>query len=295
MHHRPKGFTLVELLVVIAIIGILVALILPAVQAAREAARRTSCFNNLKQIALATHHYHDTFHTFPPGWIGVDPNTNQPWVEGVGGWGWAMHLLPFLEQSNLQAQIRPMAPIVDVYHAPVRIAPLAAFRCKSDPGIATFGLGDENNPSTVLTTLATGNYVGVFGTTELEDCEGLPPGVQCMGNGAFWHMQGARMADFVDGTSSTLIIGERSSRVGYSTWTGVVPGGEEAFARILGVADHSPNSQGVHLDDFTSEHPAGTNFALADGSVRLILETIDMTVYQALATRAGREVASLND
>lgn len=292
--NRPRhGFTLVELLVVIAIIGILVALILPAVQAAREAARRTSCFNNLKQIALANHHYHDAFQTFPPGWIGVDLTTNQPWVDGAGGWGWGTHLLPFLEQQGLHSQIQPMVAITDSVHAMVRVHPLSGYRCKSDMGTPTFPLPSAADPNTVFATLATGNYVGVFGTNELEDCEGLPPGVQCLGNGSFWHMQGARMAEYVDGTSGTLLIGERASRVGYSTWTGAVTGGEEAIARILGVADHAPNATGVHLDDFTSEHPAGTNFALADGSVRLIIETIDMNVYRALATRAGGEVAAV--
>ena len=104
-----------------------------------------------------------------------------------------------------------------------------------------------------------------------------------------------KLTDIKDGTSNTFMIGERRSRTGYSTWTGVVPGGSEAFARILGIADHPPNSKGGHLDDFSSEHPAGTNFALADGSVRLVVQTIDMGVYHAMATRFGGEVARLND
>jgi hypothetical protein len=88
------------------------------------------------------------------------------------------------------------------------------------------------------------------------------------------------------------LVGERSSRLGYSTWVGSVSGGEEAFARVLGIADHPPNHPGAHLDDFTSEHPAGTNFLSADGSVRLVVETIDLGVYAGLATRAGGEVAT---
>ena len=88
--------------------------------------------------------------------------------------------------------------------------------------------------------------------------------------------------------------GERSSRLEHSTWVGVVPGGDEAFERILGIADHAPNSDDGHLDDYMSQHPGGTNFLLADGSVRLLADTIDLQVYQAQATRAGGESQSAN-
>jgi prepilin-type processing-associated H-X9-DG protein len=142
--------------------------------------------------------------------------------------------------------------------------------------------------------LAVANYVGVFGTQELEDCEGQPVGFTCLGDGLFQHQQGLRFADINDGLSNTLMAGERSSRIEHSTWVGVVPDGDEAFARILGIADHPPNASGGHLDDYMSQHPGGTNFVLADGSVRLIVETIDLTVYRAQATRAGGEIASFD-
>lgn len=294
--RASRGFTLVELLVVIAIIGILVALLLPAVQAAREAARRTSCVNNLKQIGLALHLYHDTHQTLPSGWIALDPVTRLPLAEGEPGWGWASMLLPFLEQGNVsEGMIQFPRSITDPFHDPVRVQALPVFRCKSDTGRPTFDLPSASDASQTRATLATSNYVGVFGTIELEDCEGLPPGAICQGNGAFQHVLGVRLAEFLDGTSSTLLVGERSARLGYSTWTGAVPDGEEAIARILGIADHAPNHPGAHLDDFTSEHPAGTNFLLADGSVRLLVETIDLGVYQGLATRAGGEVVAGRD
>ncbi|MFO0819278.1 MAG: DUF1559 domain-containing protein [Pirellulales bacterium] len=286
-----RGFTLVELLVVIAIIGILVALLLPAVQAAREAARRSSCQNNLKQIGLASHLYHDVHQSLPSGWISLDPATKYPLATGEPGWAWASMLLPFIEQANVSdGMIRYPLSITDPVHDTVRVMSLPVFRCKSDPGRATFELGTEDDPTVPLVTLASANYVGVFGTTELHDCEGLPVGAICRGNGAFQHIMGVNFAEFLDGTSNTLLVGERSSRLGYSTWTGAVSEGSEAIARVLGIADHAPNHPGAHLDDFSSEHPAGTNFLLTDGSVRLIIETIDLTVYQGMATRAGGEV-----
>jgi prepilin-type processing-associated H-X9-DG protein len=103
---------------------------------------------------------------------------------------------------------------------------------------------------------------------------------------------GIRFADILDGLSNTFMVGERSSRIDHSTWVGAIPEGDEAFARILGIADHPPNSEGIHLDDFMSQHPGGTNFVLADGSVRLIVETIDLAVYCGQATRAGSEPVS---
>jgi prepilin-type N-terminal cleavage/methylation domain-containing protein/prepilin-type processing-associated H-X9-DG protein len=290
LRHR-RAFTLVELLVVIAIIGILVALLLPAVQAAREAARRTSCFNNMKQIGLALHNYHDTYKSLPPGWLADDPATRLPMPEGDNGWGWASLLFPFLEQNNLAQSVQYGRPILDSANDAARVHYVPLYRCPSDVQSwrRDFDLGTASNG---LVTLAIANYVGMFGTQELEDCEGQAAGFTCLGDGTFQHQQGIRFADVADGLSNTYAVGERSSRIEHSTWVGAIPEGDEAFARILGIADHPPNAGGIHLDDLMSEHPAGTNFLLADGSVRLVVETIDLTVYQAYATRAGSELQS---
>ena len=285
-----SGFTLVELLVVIAIIGILVALMMPAVQAAREAARRTSCTNNMRQLGIALHMYHDVQQSFPSGWLGTDPATLQPDVAGPSGWAWASMVLPYLEQKNVsESLVNFNLPLMAPQNDVARTLFLQVFRCPSDPGQQLFNLSDEDDPNTVVARLAMSNYVGVFGTTELEDCEGLAVGQICYGNGAFQHQLGIRNAEFLDGLSNTLLVGERSSRLGYSTWTGVVPHGEEAMARVLGIIDHPPNYAGAHLDDFTSQHKAGTNFVLGDASVRLIVSTIDQSVYAAMGTRANGE------
>ncbi len=284
------AFTLIELLVVIAIIGILISLLLPAVQAAREAARRTSCFNNMRQIGLALHTYHDTHRVLPSGWIAVDPGTQRPLATGEPGWGWAALLLPYLEQSNVQTQLLDMhRAITDPVNEAGRTHVLDVYRCPSDVGTEHFDLPSEDDPNVIVARLAASNYVGVFGTEEIHDCEGLPIGLRCEGSGVFFHLSHVNFASVSDGLSNTIFVGERSARHGYSTWVGSVREGSEAMARIVGVADHPPNTKGAHLDDFSSEHPAGANFLLGDGSVRLINNQIDELVYRAISTRSGGE------
>src|SRR6056297_1264459 len=129
--RRRAGFTLIELLVVIAIIAILVALLLPAVQQAREAARRSSCKNNLKQLGLALHNYHDTHTTLPPGWISVDGVVHSP-HDGVSGAGWGTMILPFVEQSNLYDAFNPNISIADPSQNAFRLNILNSFNCPSD-------------------------------------------------------------------------------------------------------------------------------------------------------------------
>ena len=289
---RRSAFTLIELLVVITIIGILIALLVPAVQAAREASRRISCFNNLKQVGLSLHNYHDTHRAFPPGWIGVDRLTNRPFAEGETGWGWASFTLPYLEQGNLWDNLIDFnRSMLEPTNQLARETYLKVLRCPSDtPTNKQFFLGRDGVPNSVLVRLGTANYIGVHGTRELERCEGLPIGRQCFSDGSFYHLSKTRFRDIADGTSSTFAVGERSAKYGFSTWTGFAKDGDRAFSRILGITDHPPTNLHGHFDDFSSYHPAGTNFLMMDGSVRLIIQSIDMRVYRALATRAGGEV-----
>jgi prepilin-type N-terminal cleavage/methylation domain-containing protein/prepilin-type processing-associated H-X9-DG protein len=268
MFSSRRGFTLVELLVVIAIIGLLIALLLPAVQAARESARRNSCQNNLKQLGLALHNFHDTYHRLPAGWEAyASAGSRTPDPEGVPGWGWGAHILSGLEQSALAEQIRLTVAIDDPLHDPARLKKLDVFRCPSDPKLDDHFTLDAEDGSGPLLDLARASYVAMFGTLELEDCEGLGS-QQCRSDGPFYHNSKTNFRDILDGLTSTILAGERSVRVGDSTWTGSVSGGEEAFARVMGIADHTPNHPHSHLDDFGSHHPGGAQFLLGDGSVR---------------------------
>lgn len=299
---RHKAFTLVELLVVIAIIGILIALLLPAVQAAREAARRMSCTNNMKQIGLGLHMYHDTFKKLPAGWRGFDPSDGSPVAWGVPGWAWSASVLPYMEQTAIYKNLIHFDEAVgDPANDDVRVAEIKTFRCPSDIGDATFQLEGGNpsvgTPVTFPIEIATGNYIGAFGTVEFHYvCNPSASEYNgCVGNGTFMLNQQFRFADFSDGLSNTLIVGERSSKHAPSTWVGVVTGAQHSVARVAGVASYPPNSEGTPAEyshSFSSLHPAGTNFLLGDGAVRLIAETIDEDTYHALVTRSAGDIVS---
>lgn len=294
--HRRRGFTLIELLVVIAIIAILIALLLPAVQQAREAARRSQCKNNMKQIGLALHNYHDVFSTFPPGWIGVENGQANP--EGESGFGWGTMILPYIDQAPLYNQFDFTLPMDVAPNRALLSTYLNVFSCPSDPKPNTFTIQDQNGTDIEL---AVCNYVGVFGTTEIHDCENAPGTApvtasgQCVSDGVFFHNSRIKMRDMVDGTSTTLMVGERTTFVEadgtrfYGTWTGALPEVEEAAARVMGKAEHPPNENG-HPEDFGSAHEGGAHFVLGDGHVQFISENIDEGLFQALATRQGGEV-----
>lgn len=284
---RQTGFTLVELLVVIAIIGILVGLLLPAVQMAREAARASQCKNSLKQLGLALHNYHDVMGQMPSGWIADQP-------EGVPGWGWTTGLLPYLEQRNVEdSLINRNLSIVDPANKLARETSLPVLVCPSDAHPKLFAIGGGGVPpgaktideGTPLFQIAKSNYVGVFGTLEVED-------VPSAGDGVFYHNSSTRFADLTDGLSNTLVLGERGGKLGGSVWAGVVEGANEAMVRVVGIADHSPNHPDRHFDDFSSYHPSGVHFLLGDGSTHRFNDTIDLALYQALCTRAGNEPIS---
>jgi prepilin-type N-terminal cleavage/methylation domain-containing protein len=288
MSFQRKGFTLVELLVVIAIIGLLIALLLPAVQAARESARRCSCCNNLKQVGLAAQLHHNTYGRLPAGWDGYDAG-GRPWAMGYPGWGWAARILPFLEQANLEKNlINYQLPVTDPANNQARLYMIKTYRCPSDTGRDAFLNVDEASGAGTL-DFATANYVGVWGTTDTHVCGTLPAGAQCTSNGCFFHNSSIRFADICDGLSQTFLVGERNSRLDYSTWVGTYDVNDCSQGRIVGTASYPPNSQATDTHNFSSQHPSGTHFLLADGSVRIIAETIDTSAYHALCTRSSSD------
>lgn len=178
MLMRRRGFTLIELLVVIAIIAVLLALLLPAVQQAREAARRTQCKNNLKQMGLALHNYHDSHKTFPPGVVSL--LANPSWVMPPGactaapidlgpGWSFFTRMLPYLEECNFYNTIDFDQPLDAMVNAAPRTTPVRVFRCPSDPGPVSISIYDCGSPPSVSATpteiadFTSTSYVGSLG------------------------------------------------------------------------------------------------------------------------------------
>ena len=300
MSTRHSAFTLVELLVVVAIIGILIALLLPAVQAAREAARNISCRNNMKQIGIALHMHHDAKHRLPAGWIAYEPGTRNPHWFGEPGWAWSAKILPFIEEKALfEDTIHFDLPITDPANDVARVTRVSSFRCPSDIGGDTFELQGGGpylgDGAYTPIDLSRNNYLGVFGTVDIHI---VCPGTACVGNGTFFLNRGLKFREIRDGLSHTFFVGERSSERAPSTWVGMVTGGEHAPARVVGVGTYPPNSieAPVHyFHNFSSLHPAGTHFLVGDGSVQMISNDIDTDIYQALCTRALKDDAGTPD
>ena len=317
-----RGFTLIELLVVIAIIAVLIGLLLPAVQAAREAARRVQCVNNLKQMGLALHNYHDTLGAFPAGYY-----ASAQFVDGATdtsrGWGWGAMIQPMMEQGTLYNAANFSLNLESTANATVVATGLSAFLCPSDPApTSAFAVSDASgNP---LAMMAASSYAACAGGDESDVVTGVNN--DGLGRGLFYRNSRTRLADLTDGTSSTIAVGERAWSIVNGVWAGSVTG---AVVR-RGPADRCPKTGAMffgaatstlahgHLinsdtdpdggiDDFSSRHPGGANFLFADGSVHFLKDILrdlgkradGSTIYspssltlQALGTRNGGEVIS---
>lgn len=304
MRRSQRGFTLVELLVVIAIIGILVALLLPAIQAAREAARRTQCTNNMKQIGIALHNFHDTYQCLPP--MGTEDLGSE---DNDSNWGWPVYLMPFMELQSTYDQLQitqgtNVSTFWPYLHGTnyntlnqalakpelkqVLQQPVSDFRCPSStaPSLNTAkplpykgGSGGS--------AVATSDYVGVNDEQGIrrQDPDGL----------FVWtrYNEARGFKDVLDGLTNTLFVGERcwelqSQRLG----SGVVYGfggnqdGDNELASRVGFVyvagatmmplnSASSPSGWEHLVGFASNHPGGVNFLVGDGAVRFVSENID--------------------
>lgn len=313
-HHRQRGFTLVELLVVIAIIGVLVALLLPAVQAAREAARRMRCQNSLKQIGLASHNFHDVTGEMPRAF------------NGDTGLSWHVYILPYIEQQALYNQF-DTTTVTNSHGSPNRNDPhgltiVPAYHCTSCPfKRQPFNPPNHINGPTDLIPANTGSpaavphYYGVNGPrgTNYPVGTGTHEGVPAATSGIFQRDGTIRMARITDGTSNTMMVAEMSwvSTVYGTRWRTWVRGGDEYAGVVAGRPSFVVSCRNVTnpinsifnanlvvpYNDmpFGSMHPGGMNVTLGDGSVRFIAQNLGMATYRALASRDQGESESLND
>lgn len=302
--HHARGFTLIELLVVITVIALLITLLLPAVQRAREAARRAQCANNLKQIGLALHNYHSVQGVFAPGYTA---GVGRGWHHRGGtvgvtetgpGWGWASQLLGQLDQVPLYDAINFNLPLTDAGSATARQVVLATFLCPSSIGDGPFDPSVQPPSAAASAELAAGQYVASTGP-RLGGTNRVPSA------GVFFLNSAIGLRDISDGSSLTLMVGERSRDVADATWVGAIPGSLVCpspgwpvpdcvldGAAVLGATGPCAGPLQVGAANFSSRHPGGSHFLLGDGSVRFLKRTIDPRTYAALATRAGGEVIS---
>ena len=235
-----RGFTLIELLVVIAIIAVLVALLLPAVQQAREAARRTQCRNNLKQIGLALHNYHDTFNVFPPSYL-ITPNAATAPMgpasvnSGDSGPGWTglVCILPQIEQANLYNSFNISLPCWDTSNAKPALTVIPTYLCPSANNSTTnYSILDSTGANvvfggkTITAQFSRSNYVANAGQFEVWDGAAVlasPTDLSGLANGPLYRNSRTQMRDVSDGLTNTVFFGEQTPFHSDSTWVGIVP------------------------------------------------------------------------
>ncbi len=312
-NRRRGGFTLIELLVVIAIIAILIGLLLPAVQKVREAAARTKCQNNLKQIALAIHGFHDVRRSLPTSGDKYIPS-------GTGAPGnqlsWHVSVLPFLEQAALYDQFNKANGSYSSdanKNNPFGLTQLPVLHCPSQ-GETKMGIGaphNVNDPDRVPAGASgaapfTAHYYGIAGPAGTNPVGGTyrtqstghgPHGQQ----GLFQRTNPPTLVTLPDGASNTFMLGELSwwnttTGTRYRSWvrgcdSTEVCGGVKTVQNAINVHDISQ----FNVISMGSNHPQGTHFAFGDGSVRFVKQTIALPTYLSLASRDGGEVASDND
>jgi prepilin-type N-terminal cleavage/methylation domain-containing protein len=310
------GFTIVELLVVIAIIGILIALLLPAVHAAREAARRMTCANNLKNLGLALHNYHDTYRSFPPAYVNQGPylSTGFSFTHG-----WAPFTLRFIERQQLADLYRWDVPLYHPDNQPVMTQHLKVFQCPSTPEPGRFSAGD--GPFVLFGTKgACGDYTIALGVDAELARRGLVDRIVDY-RGALMHAPTpslaptptatpTRLADITDGNSTTILVTEVAGRptlwrAGKSVPALPLEGGPwnhfKGGILLQGSTPDGSTKLGPCALNCTNDrevyafHPGGANAVLADGAVHFLRGSLNIRVLARLITRAGGEVVSAED
>jgi prepilin-type N-terminal cleavage/methylation domain-containing protein len=301
------AFTLIELLAVIAIIGLLIALLLPAVQSARESARRITCTNNLKQLGLAAHAHHASLELLPPGFQShaLNHESEIAWHQGFGV-GWNVFLLPFMEQQGLFDGFLTALRTKNPHYVPYTPITLGEIRWDQGGSQAYKTIiSGVMCPSDLLPSLnphmgksndlwPKSNYLAMAGKDALRG-NWTALGYDYKGSGMFWPNSQVRFAHVRDGLSNTLMFGEQSDKQS-STWCGprfgkhlhhVLKSGKNDWAYRINAP---PITVWTSRHAIRSNHPGGVLFCLADGAVVFISEMIEPILYEGLGTRAGGEV-----
>ena len=315
-HVRSRrGFTLIELLVVIAIIAILIALLLPAVQQAREAARRTQCRNNLKQIGLAMHNYHDVYKVLPPGHqyrpYGVTAGPGRANRNGGNGWGWSYYILPFIDQAPLYERIdselpmtagHPNSPFQNSQNYLLVETPQPWARCPSSIAPENWYIAGSRarfrlNQAVTSYKMCAGSYYN--------NLAGWPFQNQELRNGLFYRDSRVAFRDVKDGTSNTFMGGEhnwyihRGPRLygAIHSGDGTARGNSHRMMSQCQEAMNPPRTAPgwpVRATSFHSPHPGGCHFVFADGSVHFISENIEHTRFTWGMRRQGHGINDIN-
>lgn len=269
MRSRRSAFTLIELLVVMAIIGVLIALLIPAVQAARGAARRVECLNNMLQTSLGTLNYESAFESFPSGVVNpTGPISNTP--NGYH-YSWIVQVLPFLEQKTTYNHINFSRSVYDPGNDTARAVSIKAFLCPSD------------SAPRVDNKLAGTNFAATHHHVEAP--------IDTTNSGVMFLNSQVRIDDIEDGTSMTFLLGEKKREQGELGWASgtrasLRNGGTRLNATIPITPAATPNPVG----GFSSFHPGGANFAYADGHVAFVRNSTNLPIYQRLFHRSDGEL-----
>lgn len=304
---RRRAFTLIELLVVIAIIGMLIGLLLPAVQKVREAASRMVSQNNMKQMGLALHNYHDPNGAFPPAYLASigSPGTDPTTLDAPPGWAWSVYLLPYLEQDNLYRGLQLNLPCWHAANATLVRTELKVFQ---NPSATNYGgtFAVRNASGAVLATFARSHYVANVGQDEPWGYDPPLRDWARVATGPFYRNSKVRMADVLDGLSNTAFIGEHTT-ISDKTWVGVVPGAEvcpidpsrfpfttcdRAATLVLCHSGPAASEPGIiHPPSFPTCHVCqmyapwqGGNVLFGDGSVRFIPVSVNLNTWAALSS-----------